>query len=160
MIRFVDCLSTFLTKFDTIEEQALKGGWRDRVELATKFGIIYGNGRAEPEVRGGPAYMGEKIKYIGLSEASASTILLSAVQIEWSLWSRDVEAEIVPTCRELGIGIVAYSPLGQRFFSSGAKMAENLANDDLRRILHLSSLVDRTQETQNSLKVGAKLRLL
>ncbi|MED6107044.1 hypothetical protein PIB30_010490 [Stylosanthes scabra] len=59
-----------------------------------------------------------KVKYIGLSEASASTIRrahsvhpITAVQIEWSLWSRDVEEEIVPTCRELGIGIVAYSPL-------------------------------------------------
>ncbi|KAI8566899.1 hypothetical protein RHMOL_Rhmol02G0078300 [Rhododendron molle] len=146
--------------------KALKGGWRERVELATKFGIIYGNGRAE--VRGDPAYvraaceaslkrldtpcidlyyqhridtrvpiestMGElkklveegKIKYIGLSEASASTIRrahavhpLSAVEIEW----------------ELGIGIVAYGPLGQGFLGSGAKMAENLANDDFRKRL-------------------------
>ncbi|KAH7856455.1 hypothetical protein Vadar_001578 [Vaccinium darrowii] len=162
--------------------RGLKGGWREKVELATKFGIIYGNGRAE--VRGDPAYvraaceaslkrldthcidlyyqhridtrvpieitMGElkklveegKIKYIGLSEASASTIRrahavhpISAVELEWSLWSRDVEAEIVPTCRELGIGIVAYGPLGQGFLGSGAKMAENLANDDFRKRL-------------------------
>ncbi|KAH7521450.1 hypothetical protein FEM48_Zijuj07G0034400 [Ziziphus jujuba var. spinosa] len=59
-----------------------------------------------------------KIKYIGLSEASAATIRrahavhpITAVQLEWSLWSRDVEEDIIPTCRELGIGIVAYSPL-------------------------------------------------
>ncbi|PQQ10943.1 putative aldo-keto reductase 2 [Prunus yedoensis var. nudiflora] len=78
-----------------------------------------------------------KVKYIGLSEASASTIRrahavhpITAVQLEWSLWSRDVEAEIVPTCRELGIGIVAYSPLGRGFFSSGAKFVENLSHDD------------------------------
>jgi len=83
-----------------------------------------------------------KIKYIGLSEASASTIRrahavhpITAVQLEWSLWTRDVEAEIIPTCRELGIGIVAYSPLGRGFFSSGAKFVENLSNDDFRKHL-------------------------
>ncbi|XAR58175.1 Perakine reductase [Bertholletia excelsa] len=78
-----------------------------------------------------------KIKYVGLSEASASTIRrahavhpITAVQLERSLWSRDVEKEIVPTCRELGIGIVAYSPLGRGFFSSGPKLVETLSNDD------------------------------
>ncbi|KAK9932837.1 hypothetical protein M0R45_020059 [Rubus argutus] len=83
-----------------------------------------------------------KIKYIGLSEASASTIRrahavhpITAVQLEWSLWSRDVEEEIIPTCRELGIGIVAYSPLGRGFLSSGAKFIENLPNDDVRKYL-------------------------
>ncbi|XP_061990846.1 probable aldo-keto reductase 2 [Rosa rugosa] len=81
-----------------------------------------------------------KIKYIGLSEASASTIRrahavhpITAVQLEWSLWSRDVEEEIIPTCRELGIGIVAYSPLGRGFLSSGANFIENLPNDDFRK---------------------------
>ncbi|CAL5391899.1 unnamed protein product [Camellia sinensis] len=83
-----------------------------------------------------------KIKYVGLSEASASTIRrahavhpITAVQLEWSLWTRDVEEEIIPTCRELGIGIVAYSPLGRGFFSSGAKMAENLTENDARKNL-------------------------
>ncbi|KAL6976281.1 hypothetical protein U1Q18_025068 [Sarracenia purpurea var. burkii] len=82
-----------------------------------------------------------KIKYIGLSETCASTIRrahavhpITAIQLEWSLWTRDVEEEIVPTCRELGIGIVAYGPLGSGFFSSGAKFVENLANDDFRKI--------------------------
>ncbi|KAK9088027.1 hypothetical protein Syun_030421 [Stephania yunnanensis] len=81
-----------------------------------------------------------KIKYIGLSEASASTIRrahavhpITAVQLEWSLWTRDVEEEIVPTCRELGIGIVAYSPLGRGFLSYGPKMTESLADDDFRK---------------------------
>ncbi|XP_058202679.1 auxin-induced protein PCNT115-like [Rhododendron vialii] len=59
--RVRDCLSTSLTKFDTTEVQAVKGGWRERVELATKFGIIYENRRAEvhgdPEVRGDPTYV-------------------------------------------------------------------------------------------------------
>ncbi|KAH7661421.1 Aldo-keto reductase protein [Dioscorea alata] len=64
-----------------------------------------------------------KVRYIGLSEASPDTIRrahavhpISAVQMEWSLWSRDIEDEIAPLCRELGIGIVAYSPLGRGFF--------------------------------------------
>lgn len=83
-----------------------------------------------------------KIKYVGLSEASASTIRrahaihpITAVQLEWSLWARDVEEEIVPTCRELGIGIVAYSPLGRGFFSSGAGVIENVTEDDFRKTL-------------------------
>ncbi|KAK2969584.1 hypothetical protein RJ640_023696 [Escallonia rubra] len=81
-----------------------------------------------------------KIKYVGLSEASASTIRrahavhpLTAVQMEWSLWSRDLEEEIVPTCRELGIGIVPYSPLGRGFLSSGPNLVENLSKDDSRK---------------------------
>ncbi|CAH9136521.1 unnamed protein product [Cuscuta epithymum] len=83
-----------------------------------------------------------KIKYIGLSEASASTIRrahnvhpITAVQLEWSLWSRDVEEDIIPTCRELGIGIVAYSPLGRGFLSSGPKQFEDFPDGDLRKHL-------------------------
>ncbi|KAL0757781.1 hypothetical protein Bca101_095449 [Brassica carinata] len=81
-----------------------------------------------------------KIKYIGLSETSASTIRrahavhsLTAVQLEWSLWSRDVEEDIIPTCRELGIGIVAYSPLGLGFFAKGPKLIEDIDNADYRK---------------------------
>ncbi|CAM8999093.1 unnamed protein product [Rhodiola kirilowii] len=73
-----------------------------------------------------------KIKYIGLSEASADTIRrahavhpITAVQLEWSLWTRDIEEEIVPLCRELGIGIVPYSPLGRGFFG-GRAVVESL----------------------------------
>ncbi|KAL7597256.1 auxin-induced protein PCNT115 isoform X2 [Lactuca sativa] len=172
--------------------KALKGGEREKTELATKFGIKFENGNRE--VYGDPEYvraacegslkrlevdcidlyyqhridtrvpieitplrlfcllekMGEmkklveegKIKYIGLSEASASTIRrahavhpITAVQLEWSLWSRDVEDEIIPTCRELGIGIVAYSPLGRGFLSLGPKMVENLTDGDFRQNL-------------------------
>ncbi|AAB71982.1 Highly similar to auxin-induced protein (aldo/keto reductase family) [Arabidopsis thaliana] len=157
--------------------KALKDGVREKVELATKYGIRYAEGKVE--FKGDPAYVraaceaslmrvdvacidlyyqhridtrvpieitiGElkklveegKIKYIGLSEASASTIRrahavhpITALQIEWSLWSRDVEEDIIPTCRELGIGIVAYSPLGRGFFASGPKLVENLDNND------------------------------
>ncbi|KAH7521446.1 hypothetical protein FEM48_Zijuj07G0034000 [Ziziphus jujuba var. spinosa] len=83
-----------------------------------------------------------KIKYIGLSEASAATIRrahavhpITAVQLEWSLWSRDVEEDIIPTCRELGIGIVAYSPLGRGFLSSGPKLLDELSKEDFRKHL-------------------------
>ncbi|KAK4742948.1 hypothetical protein SAY87_000949 [Trapa incisa] len=177
-------------------------GIRDRVQLATKFGISFANEKRE--IRGDPAYvraacesslkrldidcidlyyqhrvdtrvpieitMGEvkklveegKIKYVGLSEASASTIRrahavhpITAVQLEWSLWTRDVEEEIVPTCRELGIGIVAYSPLGRGFFSLGSKLIETLADGDFRKFLprfqpenleHNAKLFDRVTE--------------
>ncbi|MED6179580.1 hypothetical protein PIB30_002405 [Stylosanthes scabra] len=161
--------------------KALKGEIREKVELATKFGINRCND-GKREIRGEPEYVraacegslkrlgidcidlyyqhridtrlpveitiGElkklveegKIKYIGLSEASASTIRrahavhpITAVQLEWSLWSRDVEEHIIPTCRELGIGIVAYSPLGRGFLSSGAKFIENLHESDARK---------------------------
>ncbi|XP_066370916.1 probable aldo-keto reductase 2 [Miscanthus floridulus] len=83
-----------------------------------------------------------KIKYIGLSEASASTIRrahavhpITAVQLEWSLWSRDVEEDIIPTCRELGIGIVAYSPLGRGFLCGGAKLVDSLSEQDVRKYM-------------------------
>ncbi|XP_049370024.1 auxin-induced protein PCNT115-like [Solanum verrucosum] len=168
--------------------KALKGGMRERVVLATKFGVVLASDdkRAEGnrEVHGDPAYVRAaceaslkrldvdcidlyyqhridtrvpieitirelkklveegKIKHIGLSEASASTIRrahavhpITAVELEWSLWSRDVEEEIVPTCRELGIGIVAYSPLGRGFLSSGPKLLEDMENEDYRKHL-------------------------
>ncbi|GAB4857305.1 hypothetical protein Ancab_015213 [Ancistrocladus abbreviatus] len=162
--------------------KALKGGMREKVELATKFGARFVDGKAE--IRGDPTYVRAaceaslkrldidcidlyyqhridtkvpievtmrelkklieegKIKYVGLSEACASTIRrahavhpITAVQIEWSLWTRDVEEEIVPTCRELGIGIVAYSPIGGGFFASGPKIVENLTENDFRKHL-------------------------
>ncbi|KAL0450778.1 UNVERIFIED_CONTAM: Perakine reductase [Sesamum latifolium] len=76
-----------------------------------------------------------KIKYIGLSEASADTIRrahavhpITAYQMEYSLWSRYTEEEIIPVCRELGIGIVAYSPIGRGFFG-GKNVVESLPKD-------------------------------
>ncbi|WP_405057378.1 aldo/keto reductase [Kribbella sp. NBC_01505] len=81
-----------------------------------------------------------KVRYLGLSEASADTIRrahavhpITAVQSEWSLFSRDIEESVLPTCRELGIGIVPYSPLG-RGMLTGA-LPEQLAADDFRRTL-------------------------
>ncbi|KAG6703113.1 hypothetical protein I3842_07G067500 [Carya illinoinensis] len=76
-----------------------------------------------------------KVKYIGLSEASPDTIRraqaihpITALQMEWSLWTHDIEEEIIPLCRELGIGIVPYSPLGRGFFA-GKGVVESLATD-------------------------------
>ncbi|CAH1193843.1 Aldo-keto reductase IolS [Paenibacillus auburnensis] len=81
-----------------------------------------------------------KIRYIGLSEAGAGTIRrahsvhpVSALQTEYSLWSRDVEDEILPVCRELGIGFVPYSPLGRGFLTGQIRSFEDLAEDDYRR---------------------------
>ena len=73
------------------------------------------------------------MKYVGLSEASPADIRkahavhpISALQIEWSLWSRDVEEEMIPLCRELGIGIVAYSPLGRGYLTGALEKLEDL----------------------------------
>lgn len=81
-----------------------------------------------------------KVHYLGLSEASAETIRrahavhpIAAVQTEYSLWTRDVEDEILPILRELGIGLVAYSPLGRGFLSGRFRSPEDLDADDWRR---------------------------
>ncbi|MFE0027242.1 aldo/keto reductase [Amycolatopsis sp. NPDC059021] len=81
-----------------------------------------------------------KIRHIGLSEASAATIRrahavhpITAVQTEWSLWSRDIEAEVVPTCRELGIGVVPYSPLGRGFLTGRFTSKKDFAEGDFRQ---------------------------
>jgi aryl-alcohol dehydrogenase-like predicted oxidoreductase len=81
-----------------------------------------------------------KVRYLGLSEASAKTIRrahavhpISALQTEWSLWSRDVEDEILPAVRELGIGFVAYSPLGRGFLTGRFQRFDDLPADDYRR---------------------------
>lgn len=162
--------------------KALRGR-RDRVVLATKFGIV--RDPATPHVRGicgTPAYvrsscegslrrlgvdvidlyyqhrvdadtpieetvgaMGElvregKVRFLGLSEASVSTIRrasavhpIAALQTEYSLWTRDPEDEILDVCRELGIGFVAYSPLGRGFLTGKIRKYEDLAPDDYRR---------------------------
>ena len=82
-----------------------------------------------------------KVRYLGLSEASAQTLRraskvhpITALQTEYSLWTRDPENEILPTCRELGIGFVAYSPLGRGFLTGQIKRFEDLPADDYRRL--------------------------
>jgi len=81
-----------------------------------------------------------KVKHLGLSEASSATIRrahavhrITALQTEYSLWSRDPESEILPTVRELGIGFVAYSPLGRGFLTGRFRSPDDLAPDDWRR---------------------------
>jgi aryl-alcohol dehydrogenase-like predicted oxidoreductase len=158
-------------------------GLRDKIFLATKFGIV--RSKTDPNARGAngkPEYvrsaceaslkrlgvdvidlyyqhrvdpntpieetvgaMAElvrsgKVRYIGLSEASAQTIRraqkvhrITALQTEYSLWTRDPEDEILPTTRELGIGFVAYSPLGRGFLTGQIKRFEDFAPDDYRR---------------------------
>lgn len=80
-----------------------------------------------------------KVRYLGLSEASVETIKrahavhpIAALQSEYSLWTRDVEAEILPACRELGIGFVAYSPLGRGFLTGQFQKPEDLGENDRR----------------------------
>ncbi len=80
-----------------------------------------------------------KVRYLGLSEAAPATLRravkvhpISALQTEYSLWTRDVESEILPTCRELGIGFVAYSPLGRGFLTGRIRQVEDLAEGDWR----------------------------
>ncbi len=81
-----------------------------------------------------------KVRYLGLSEAGPDTIRrahavhpISALQTEFSLWSRDPEEEILPTVRELGIGFVAYSPLGRGFLSGRFRSPDDFADDDFRK---------------------------
>jgi aryl-alcohol dehydrogenase-like predicted oxidoreductase len=81
-----------------------------------------------------------KIRYLGMSEAAATTIRrahavhpIAALQTEYSLWTRDVETEILPTCRELGVGFVAYSPLGRGFLTGTIQKDTELAENDWRK---------------------------
>ncbi len=82
-----------------------------------------------------------KVGHLGLSEPSASTIRravavhpITAVQTEWSLFSRDIETQVVPACRELGVGIVPYSPLGRGLLTGAISTTETMSADDFRRM--------------------------
>jgi len=157
-------------------------GRRDRVVLATKFGLVPGEDMLNRAVNGRPEYAraacerslkrlgietidvyyqhrvdpavpiedtvgamadlvrAGKIRSLGLSEASAETIRrahavhpITALQTEYSLWSREPEENILATVRELGIGFVAYSPLGRGFLTGEIKREKDLAADDWRR---------------------------
>ncbi|WP_229320829.1 aldo/keto reductase [Larkinella knui] len=108
--------------------------------LKTDYIDLYTQARVDPaipieETVGALAELVQKgvIRYIGLSEASADSIRkaatvhpITALQIEYSLWSRDIEAEILPTIRELGIGLVAYAPLSRGFLSGEIKTPDDL----------------------------------
>ena len=154
---------------------------RDKVFLATKFGILRGSDGSWQGVNGKPGYVRSaceaslrrlrveaidlyyqhrvdpevpieetvgamadlvregKVRLLGLSEAAPQTIrraqavhAIAALQSEYSFWTRDHEAEVIPTCRELGIGFVAYSPLGRGFFTGRIRSKEDLAGGDYR----------------------------
>ncbi|WP_091674017.1 aldo/keto reductase [Amycolatopsis marina] len=156
---------------------------RDRVVLATKFGIVRDeNDPSTRGIRGDAAYVRQaaeaslrrlgvdhidlyyqhrvdpdvpieetvgvmaelvaegKVRHLGLSEAGAETIRrahavhpIAAVQTEWSLWSRDIEDEVVPTCRKLGIGVVPYSPLGRGFLTGRFTSRADFGDGDYRQ---------------------------
>lgn len=162
--------------------RALQGGRRDRVVLATKFGIRRDPETDERSVRNDPEYirtavdaslsrlgvdhidlyymhrnnpdvpveesvgaMAElvragKVRYLGLSEVGPETLRaahavhpIAALQSEYSLFTRDIEAEVLPVARELGIGIVPYSPVGRGLLTGAITSLEGLAADDFRR---------------------------
>jgi aryl-alcohol dehydrogenase-like predicted oxidoreductase len=126
-------------------KQSCEGSLR---RLGTDHIDLYYQHRVDPntpieETVGAMAELVEegKIRYIGLSEAGASTLRravkvhpIAALQSEYSLWTRDPEEEVLPTCRELGIGFVAYSPLGRGFLTGQLKKFEDLEADDYRRL--------------------------
>jgi aryl-alcohol dehydrogenase-like predicted oxidoreductase len=115
--------------------------------LGTDYVDLYYQHRVDPNVpiEETVGAMGElvregKVRHIGLSEAAAETIRranavhpITAVQTEYSLWTRDPEAEVLPTCRELGIGFVAYSPLGRGFLAGRFTSPDELDENDFRR---------------------------
>src|ERR1700756_4148022 len=155
--------------------------YRDKVIIATKFGIVREADGTRRGISGSPEYLRQacdaslkrlgvdtidlyyqhridpntpveetigamaelvkagKVRYLGLSEASPATIRrahavhpISALQTEYSLWSREPENQILPTIRELGIGFVPYSPLGRGFLTGQIKTPDDLAADDWR----------------------------
>jgi aryl-alcohol dehydrogenase-like predicted oxidoreductase len=102
-----------------------------------------------------------KVRYLGLSEAAPATIerahrihAITALQTEYSLWTRDPEPEILPTCRRLGIGFVAYSPLGRGFLTGAIKSPEDFDPDDYRR----NSPRFQGENFQHNLDLVAKVR--
>lgn len=115
--------------------------------LGTDYIDIYWQHRVDPDtpIEETMGAMSElvaagKVRSLGLCEASTETIRrahavhpLAAVQHEYSLWSREVENDVLPTLRELGIGLVAYSPLGRGFLTGGITSHADLASDDYRR---------------------------
>ena len=182
-INFLDTADVYGPyKNEELVGRAIKGE-RDKVVLATKFGIVrdpdnpaargvngkpdyvrraceaslrrlgveiidlYYQHRVDPatpieETVGAMAQLVQegKIRHIGLSEASPRTLRravkvhpITALQTEYSLWSREPENEIIQTCRELGIGFVAYSPLGRGFLTGQFTRFEDLPEDDYRR---------------------------
>jgi aryl-alcohol dehydrogenase-like predicted oxidoreductase len=151
------------TKFAWRFEQAEDGSWARRPDgspesareglegslrrLGTDYVDLYYLHRLDPgtpieETVGGMAELVQegKVRHLGLSEVAPDTLRrghathpITALQSEYSLWTRDVEERVLPTCRELGVGFVAYSPLGRGFLSGRFRSPEDLDPDDWRR---------------------------
>jgi aryl-alcohol dehydrogenase-like predicted oxidoreductase len=186
---------------------------RERVVVATKFGIVRSEDPNAPAIDNSPAYIRTscenslrrlnidvidvyyvhridparpieetigtmsdlvregKIRAIGLSEVSAKSLRraaavhpIAAVQSEYSLWTRDVEREVLPACKELGVALVAFSPLGRGFLTGAITNSASLAKDDYRRQLprfqgaaaaHNARLVARLEEIARPLRCTA-----
>jgi len=115
--------------------------------LSVEYSDLYDQHRVDPatpieETVGAMSLLVKqgKVKYLGLSECSAATLRrayavhpISAVQIEYNMWTPDLEDTLFPTCRELGVGIVAYSPVGRGLLTGAIKKPEDLSADDWRR---------------------------
>jgi aryl-alcohol dehydrogenase-like predicted oxidoreductase len=124
--------------------EGLEGSLR---RLGTDYVDLYYLHRLDPntpieETVGGMAELVQegKVRHLGLSEVAADTLRrghathpITALQSEYSLWTRDVEDRVLPTCRELGVGFVAYSPLGRGFLSGRFRSPDDLDPDDWRR---------------------------
>jgi aryl-alcohol dehydrogenase-like predicted oxidoreductase len=182
-----------VTHFDTADmygsghNETLLGrflaGKRDRVVVASKFGVVRQPGVYDRSIDSSPAYLRQaceeslkrlgveaidlyyahrlnpdvpvedtvgamadlaragKIRALGLCEVSAATLRrahathpIAAVQSEYSLWTRDMEAEVLPTCRELGVSLVAYAPLGRGLLTATINDQKQLADNDFRRL--------------------------
>jgi len=182
-INFLDTADVYgMGANEILVGQAIRG-YRDKIVLATKFGIVRSDDPQARAINGRPEYVRAacdaslkrlnvdtidlyyqhrvdpqvpiedtigamaqlvqegKVRYLGLSEASPATIRrahavhpITALQTEYSLWSREPEDEIIETVRELGISFVAYSPLGRGFLTGEIKRYEDFADDDYRRL--------------------------
>ena len=134
--------------------------------LKTDYIDIYSQHRVDPEVPiedtvGAMARLIEegKVRFLGLSEAAASTIRrahqeasITCVETEYSLWTRDVEEQILPTCQELGISLMPYAPLGRGFLTGSIKSTDDLIEGD-RRLDHPRFSDENIKK--NTIKVGA-----
>ena len=182
-INFLDTADVYgMGANEILVGQAIRG-YRDKIVLATKFGIVRSDDPQARAINGRPEYVRAacdaslkrlnvdtidlyyqhrvdpqvpiedtigamaqlvqegKVRYLGLSEASPATIRrahavhpITALQTEYSLWSREPEEEIIETVRKLGISFVAYSPLGRGFLTGEIKRFEDFADDDYRRL--------------------------
>ncbi|KAK1354551.1 NAD(P)-linked oxidoreductase superfamily protein [Heracleum sosnowskyi] len=131
-------------------------GLRGKVELATKFGLSMKDGKID--ICGDPDYVRAACEAslsrlgvecidlyyihpidirvpIEVTMGELKKLVEEALQMEWSLWSRDLEVEIVSCCRELGIGIVPFSPIARGFFASGPELIQNLPDGDIRKTM-------------------------